>query len=83
MKMNGSTVNRIIRLIAAIGIGINYPFNFISGAWELVLDNLAGIFLATKFYELLPNESPFWGFQQNALLLSSRLDLKYRIEIIQ
>ncbi|MEX2564620.1 MAG: DUF2892 domain-containing protein [Cyclobacteriaceae bacterium] len=59
MKTNMGSVDRIIRVIVAIGIGILYLSNLISGTWALVLLILAGIFLITSLMSFCPLYFPF------------------------
>jgi hypothetical protein len=54
MKKNLGNADRILRMIAAVAVGILYLSNVISGTVAFVLGLLAIIFLATSFVGLCP-----------------------------
>ena len=59
MKQNVGTVDRIIRIVIASGIGILYAEHAIEGAPAIVLMVLAGVFLLTGFVGTCPLYLPF------------------------
>jgi hypothetical protein len=58
MKKNMGTVDRVIRTLIAIGVGILYFTGQISGTLAIVLGALAIIFLLTSFVAWCPIYSP-------------------------
>lgn len=54
MKKNMGTADRIIRLIAAIAVGVLYGLNLISGTVAIVLGVVAVAFLATSLIGWCP-----------------------------
>lgn len=61
MKPNMGTADRIIRILAAIGIAGLYFANLISGTTAIILLVLAGVFILTSFISFCPLYLPF-GF---------------------
>ena len=59
MKANMGTIDRVVRIIIAIVVGILYYMGTISGTLGLVLMILAIIFLATSFISFCPLYWPF------------------------
>ena len=59
MKANMGTVDRVVRIIIAIVVGILYYMGIISDTVGLVLMILAVIFLATSFISFCPLYWPF------------------------
>jgi hypothetical protein len=59
MKKNMGTVDKAVRILAAILIIVLYFTNLISGTLALVLLALAGIFIATSFISFCPLYLPF------------------------
>lgn len=59
MKKNMGTVDKTIRLLVAVVIGILYFTNTISGGLALVLLGVAGIFVLTSFIGTCPLYLPF------------------------
>ena len=59
MKSNMGTIDRIIRTIIAIVIGVLYFAGQISGTLAIVLGTLAIIFLLTSFVSRCPIYLPF------------------------
>jgi hypothetical protein len=61
MKANMGTLDKIVRILAAIVIVLLYFTNQISGTVAIVLLLLAGIFIVTSFMSFCPLYYPF-GF---------------------
>ena len=59
MKKNMGSLDKGIRVIAAIVIAILYYFNVITGTLAYVLMALAIIFLITSFVSFCPLYAPF------------------------
>ena len=58
MKKNMGTVDRVIRTLIAIGVGILYFTDQISGTLAIVLGAFAIIFLLTSFVAWCPIYAP-------------------------
>ena len=58
MKKNMGTVDRTLRTLAAVGVGVLYFTGTISGTLALVLGAFAVVFLATSFVGSCPLYSP-------------------------
>lgn len=59
MNANMGTVDKAIRMLAAVIIVILYFTNIISGTWAIILLAVAGIFIATSFMSFCPIYLPF------------------------
>ncbi len=59
MTQNLGTVDRVIRIAAAIGIAVLYAVGLISGTTAIVLGFFAVVFLATSFLGFCPLYVPF------------------------
>ena len=59
MKKNMGTVDRAIRTIVAIAIGVLYFTNIISGTLAIILGVMAVAFLVTSFVSWCPAYGPF------------------------
>ncbi len=59
MKKNMGNADRIIRLAAAIAVGVLYGLNMISGTVAIVLGVVAIAFLATSLIGWCPMYLPF------------------------
>lgn len=59
MKANMGSVDKIIRVVAAILIGVLYYMGIISGTVAIVLGVVAAIFIATSFISFCPLYLPF------------------------
>lgn len=59
MKKNMGTADRIIRLLAAIAVGVLYGLNLISGTVAIVLGVVAVAFFATSLMGWCPMYLPF------------------------
>ncbi len=59
MKKNMGNADRIIRLAAAIAVGVLYGLNVISGTVAIVLGVVAIAFLATSLIGWCPMYLPF------------------------
>jgi hypothetical protein len=59
MKKNMGTTDRVIRLIAAVAVGVLYGLNLISGTVAIVLGIVAGAFLVTSLIGWCPMYLPF------------------------
>lgn len=59
MKSNMGTVDKVIRIIVAIIIGILYFTDQITGTAAIILLILAGIFILTSFISFCPLYAPF------------------------
>lgn len=59
MKTNMGLVDRIIRILVAVSIGVLYVTHQISGTLAAVLLTLAGVFIITSFLSFCPLYRPF------------------------
>jgi hypothetical protein len=59
MKKNMGTLDKAIRILVAILIGVLYLQNEISGTTAIVLLVVAGIFIVTSFMSFCPLYFPF------------------------
>ena len=59
MKQNMGTIDKVVRILIAIVIGILYFAHVISGTAAIVLLILAGIFIVTSFMSFCPLYLPF------------------------
>lgn len=59
MKQNMGTIDKVVRILVAIVIGILYFTHQISGTTAIVLLILAGIFIVTSFMSFCPLYWPF------------------------
>lgn len=59
MKANMGTLDKVMRILIAIAIGVLYFTNIISGIWAIVLLAIAGIFILTSFISFCPLYWPF------------------------
>jgi hypothetical protein len=59
MKPNVGNTDKIVRIIAAILIGVLYFANFISGTTAIVLLVVSGILILTSFFSFCPLYFPF------------------------
>lgn len=59
MKANMGTLDRAIRIILAIAVGVLYYFGFISGTVAIVLGIIAIAFLLTGIVSFCPLYLPF------------------------
>lgn len=59
MKKNMGAIDKTIRIIVAIVIGVLYYTNVISGTMAMVLGVLAIVFVATSFNSFCPLYLPF------------------------
>lgn len=59
MKKNMGTLDRIIRVVIALAIGVLYYMGMISGTAAIILGVLAVIFLATSLVSTCPLYLPF------------------------
>lgn len=59
MKKNMGTVDKAVRILAAVLIVVLYFTNVISGTLAIVLLAFAGIFIATSFISFCPLYLPF------------------------
>ncbi len=59
MKKNMGAIDKTIRIIVAIVIGVLYYTNVISGTMAMVLGVLAIVFVATSFISFCPLYLPF------------------------
>lgn len=59
MKSNMGTIDKTIRLLVAVIIGVLYFMNVISGTAAVILLVLAGIFILTSFISFCPLYWPF------------------------
>ena len=58
MKMNMGTVDRVIRTLIAIGIGVLYLTGLISGTLAIILGIIAVVFLLTSCVARCPAYVP-------------------------
>ncbi|MCJ7558435.1 MAG: DUF2892 domain-containing protein [Gammaproteobacteria bacterium] len=59
MKPNMGTIDRLIRIMAAVSIGMLYLMDMISGTTAIVLGIVALVFLITSFMSWCPAYLPF------------------------
>lgn len=59
MKKNMGTIDKTVRILAAIIIVILYFTNIISGTLAIILLIFAGIFILTSFMSFCPMYLPF------------------------
>jgi hypothetical protein len=59
MKKNMGTVDKVVRILAAVIIAGLYFANIISGTVAIILLILAGIFILTSFMSFCPLYLPF------------------------
>ncbi|MEB2783507.1 YgaP family membrane protein [Algoriphagus persicinus] len=59
MKKNMGSVDKIIRLLIAVGVAVLYFTGTISGILAIVLGLLAVVFVATSFMSFCPLYLPF------------------------
>lgn len=59
MKANMGNTDKIIRILAAILIGVLYFMQLISGTLAIVLLIFAGVFIITSFMSFCPLYLPF------------------------
>ena len=59
MKQNMGTIDRLIRIMAAVSIGMLYLMDMISGTVAIVLGIVAAVFLITSFISWCPAYLPF------------------------
>lgn len=59
MKQNMGTIDKVVRILAALVIGGLYFANQISGTTAIVLLIVAGIFILTSFISFCPLYFPF------------------------
>ncbi len=59
MKPNMGTVDKTVRILAAVVIGILYYMGQITGTAAIILLVLAGVFILTSFISFCPLYLPF------------------------
>lgn len=59
MKKNMGSLDKVVRILAAVIIAVLYYTNIISGTVAIVLLILAGIFILTSFISFCPLYLPF------------------------
>lgn len=59
MKSNMGTIDKVVRILIAVAIGVLYFTNQISGMAATILLILAGIFILTSFIGFCPLYAPF------------------------
>ncbi|MFA9192213.1 MULTISPECIES: YgaP family membrane protein [Flavobacterium] len=59
MKKNMGTVDKVIRILVAVVIGVLYFTNVISGTLAIILGILAVVFVLTSFISFCPLYLPF------------------------
>ncbi|TKB96415.1 DUF2892 domain-containing protein [Pedobacter cryotolerans] len=59
MKKNMGTVDKVIRILVAVFIGVLYFTNVISGTLAIILGILAVVFVLTSFISFCPLYLPF------------------------
>lgn len=65
MKSNMGTTDKILRILAAVVVGVLYFTNVISGTLAIVLLVFAGIFILTSLVSFCPLYWPFGISTQN------------------
>ncbi|MGK0413588.1 MAG: hypothetical protein ACJA1B_001796 [Polaribacter sp.] len=66
MKKNMGSIDKIVRILIAVVIGILFYTNVIAGTLGIILLVVAGIFVATSFISFCPLYAPF-GFSTCAI----------------
>jgi hypothetical protein len=59
MKANMGTIDRVMRIIAAVVIAVLYFTNMISGTLAIILLVFAAVFILTSFISFCPLYVPF------------------------
>lgn len=59
MKQNMGTLDKVVRILAAVVIAVLYFTNQISGTTAIILLILAGVFILTSFISFCPLYLPF------------------------
>jgi hypothetical protein len=59
MKKNMGTIDRVVRILAALAVIVLYLTNVISGTLAIVLLAFAAIFILTSFISFCPLYLPF------------------------
>ena len=59
MKSNMGSIDKVVRILIAIAIGVLYFTNQISGTTAIILLIVAGIFVLTSFIGFCPLYAPF------------------------
>lgn len=59
MKKNMGTVDRVLRILIAVVVGVLYLTGQITGTAAIILGIVAGIFLLTGFVGFCPLYAPF------------------------
>lgn len=59
MKSNMGTIDKVVRILAAVIVGVLYFTNIISGTVAIVLLVFAGIFILTSLVSFCPLYWPF------------------------
>lgn len=59
MKKNMGTVDRVLRVLIAVVVGVLYLTGQITGTAAIILGIVAGIFLLTGFVGFCPLYAPF------------------------
>jgi hypothetical protein len=54
MKTNMGSVDKVMRILAAVAIGVLYFMHFLSGTLAVVLLVIAGIFILTSLVSFCP-----------------------------
>lgn len=58
MKKNMGTIDRAVRILAALAVGGAYLGGYLSGTWAIVLGVVAVVFAATSFVGHCPAYGP-------------------------
>lgn len=66
MKKNMGSIDKVVRILIAVVIGILFYTNVIVGTLGIILLVVAGIFVATSFISFCPLYAPF-GFSTCAI----------------
>ncbi|MBD3749445.1 MAG: DUF2892 domain-containing protein [Sphingobacteriales bacterium] len=59
MKANMGALDKVIRILIAVVIGVLYYLHHLSGLWAIILGILAIIFILTSFMSFCPLYVPF------------------------
>ena len=59
MKKNMGTIDKVIRIVIAVGFGVLALTKIITGTWAIILLILAAIFVATSLISFCPLYWPF------------------------
>ena len=59
MKKNMGTIDKVIRIVVAVVLGILFFTNVISGTWAIIALAVSVVFIVTSFLSFCPLYLPF------------------------